>query len=142
MTAEKTTIDKALKTYLLSSAELSNIVGQRIFVGVAPENTKAPYICIYRISPGHLGDVPYKRPRYQISNFAPSYSVAREMAQIEVDMLERYKGMMGEFPVANVTIDNEQGDYENNTKLHQIAVDVFMMYQDRVVVNGTSHKIE
>jgi hypothetical protein len=125
------TLEAAIRIHLDNIPELTALVGNRIFPGVAPEGTLSPYVAFFKISGAMSHNLPVAYPRYQFSCFAKSYTEAKEIAEQVRLAFQRYKGILGGAGGVRVKQAVYEGDidlYEKDTGLHHVPVDVKFLY--------------
>ncbi len=131
------TIEEGLYSYLSGYAGLTALVGTRIYPLVMPQNVTMPAIRYQRISSSriysHDGPNKLTHPRFQFSCFAESYATAKAVANQVRFALAGYQGTMGGaggVTVQFAIVDDEVDLYEDETKLHHVAVDVVVWHEE------------
>lgn len=119
-----------LRAFLLSHQSLVDLIGSKLYPSVAPEGVKAPYVCYYEVSSVAWHDLPVAYPRFQFSVFAGKYLDAKNIAVELRNILQRYKGQMGDTRVIQGVWEGSRELYEPDTKLHHIATDFKMIYRE------------
>ncbi len=112
-----------IRNYLISQETLKLKIGTRIYPGWIPENAVMPSVAFLSVSGVRHHDIDVAYPRYQFSVFSPRYIEAKEIAAEIRNILQRFKGQMGNSNVIQVAFQNEYENYENDTKLYHIAID-------------------
>jgi len=123
-------IEYALKTALVENATVNGYVVGRVFYNIAPQDVATPYIVFSRVSGpreySHDGATGLYRARFQFSAFAESYYEAKSIAVAIQGVLSGASGQLVADPndtIGASFLDNELDLYEEDTKLHHIAVD-------------------
>ena len=123
-------IEQALKTYLLSYAELTALVGTRIFPNTLPEGTAYPAVSFFMVSGGRDHQTPIAYPTYQLDIWAQSKSAILSVADALRHALQRYKGIMSGIEVEQISIEGERDlDYEPDTKLFHRMIEIQIIYK-------------
>lgn len=112
-----------IRNYLISQEPLKLKIGTRIYPGWIPENAVMPSVAFLSVSGVRHHDIDVAYPRYQFSVFSSRYIEAKEIAAEIRNILQRFKGQMGNTNVIQVAFQNEYENYENDTKLYHIAID-------------------
>jgi hypothetical protein len=92
-------VEEALYSLLTADAEVSAIVGTRVFPGVAPQDVAAPYV-LYRKTGRDRRFLPCGTDgtmvtSFQIDCYAATYLQSVQLAQAVTDRLEPYRGATG-----------------------------------------------
>lgn len=91
-------IEQALEKELASSTALTALVGQNIFYVRAPQDVKAPYIIIQKIStlPDHAHDgiANIADSRFQITCFGETYKEVKDINIIIDGVLQNFVGLL------------------------------------------------
>ncbi|WP_284037460.1 DUF3168 domain-containing protein [Neobacillus sp. 114] len=112
-----------IRNYLLSHESLKEKIGSRLYPGWIPENATMPSVAFLEVSGVRHHDIDVAYPRYQFSVFSPRYLEAKEVTAEIRNILQRFKGKMGDSNIIQVAFQNEYETYEQNTKLYHIAMD-------------------
>lgn len=116
-------LETDLRTYLLSHDSLKSYISNRIYPGWIPENATMPCVAYLNVSGVRFHDIPVGFPRYQFSIFSKGYIEAKSIANEMRDILQRFKGDMGESKIIQIVFENEYENYENDTKLYHVTID-------------------
>jgi len=130
-------IEQAIRTQLAGTTAVAALVGERIYYGKALQDAARPYLVINKISAqrehAHDGALGMVNARIQISCFAGSYAAAKSLAVAVQAVLECYQGTLGGVGgvyVGSCFYDNEVDFWEEETKLHHIAADYLLQYNE------------
>lgn len=112
--------ESELHDWLLSNADLSALIGDRMYAREAPQDVALPYVVRTRVSdPGqhHLkGPSKIGRPRYQFDVLATSSESARAVSAALRAALDGYRGPLGGIEyVLESLFDGEVDSYEPAT---------------------------
>lgn len=122
-------IEEALYAYLSSYANLTAIVGTRIYPLILPQSPILPAITYSKVSGPRVnskdGASGLAYPRFQFSCWAKSYGQAKQVA-------EQIRLALDTFPSGRAFIENEQDIYEPDTGIHHIPID-FIIWHTEVV---------
>ena len=123
-------IEHALRTALIEDATVNGYVDGRAYYSLAPQDVAKPYIVLTRVSgPREYsldGPTGLYRARFQFSVFSQSYYEAKSIIDAIRSVLSGASGQLVEDPADTIGasfLDNELDLYEEETKLHHIAVD-------------------
>lgn len=119
-----------LRDYLLSFNSLKSYIGKRLYPGWIPENAAMPSVAYLCVSGVRHFDIDVAYPRYQFSVFSSRYLEAKEIAAEIRNILQRFKGKMGNTTIIQVIFQNEYENYEKDTKLYHIAIDFKFIYRE------------
>lgn len=98
-------------------------IGTRLYPGWIPENAVMPSVAFLGVSRPEHHDIDVAYPRYQFSVFSPRYIDAKEIAAEIKNILQRFKGKMGNTDIIQVVFENGYENYEKDTNLYHIAID-------------------
>lgn len=120
-------LEKALTNYLLKHNELKAIHKGRVCAGIAPEKWEAPYMTLFLISnPPEMRRLGRPVPRIQISHFAKTYGQVRQMADLTIQAIDGFSGIMvgvSDIKVIQSISEDPEVVYENDTGLYHCPVD-------------------
>ena len=119
-----------LRNHLLSNETLKSLISTRLYPGWIPENAVMPAVAFLCVSGVRHFDIDVAYPRYQFSVFSPRYLEAKEIVSEIRNILQRFKGKMGNTDVIQVAYQNEYENYERDTKLYHIAIDFKFIYRE------------
>lgn len=127
-------ITKALENYLKDYPALKTVHSGQVWAGrLAPEGTVGPYQTFFVVSdPRENKRLGIPCPRFQINNFSPTYAASKQMAELTYEALDGFGGVMG--GVGGITVehafyDDQHDDYEPDTHLHNVHVEVVIIYR-------------
>jgi len=124
-------IEQSLETYLKNYADLTALVGTRIYPAKLPQNFTPPAITYSRISSSryysHSGPSGLARPRFQLSCWAEHYGEAKQVAEQVRAALEAWPATK---TVQAAFVVNELDGYEPETKLYHVPVDVIFWHNE------------
>lgn len=116
-------IEIDIRNHLLSHETLKLKIGTRLYPGWIPENAVMPSVAFLGVSRPEHHDIDVAYPRYQFSVFSPRYIDAKEIAAEIKNILQRFKGKMGNTDIIQVVFENGYENYEKDTNLYHIAID-------------------
>lgn len=117
-----------LRNFLLTHESLTKLINVRLYPGWIPKDAPMPSVAYLEVSGVGFHDIDVAYPRYQFSIFSPKYVEAKEIAKEIKDILQRFKGKMGNTRVIQAVYQNEYDNYEIDTKLYHIAIDFKFIY--------------
>ncbi|MDA8212162.1 MAG: DUF3168 domain-containing protein [Clostridia bacterium] len=134
-------IEEALYAHLNTYANLTALVGNRIYPLVLPQKGSYPAITYQKVSGPRLHalqtDPGTAHPRFQISCWAQTYSKAKAVVKQVQAALQDFSGIMGGaggVQVDAVLFENEFDLYEEETEgktgLYHIPVDFIIWHQE------------
>lgn len=121
------TIKAAIYSRLSNYTNLTDLVGLRIYPGIAPQNTATPYVTIQKISdepvPAMSADTGLERPRFQIDSWSDQ-PLEAENVDVQVRAaLQRYSGTLAGTTIQVSFLENSVDLYDQETELHHVATD-------------------
>lgn len=116
-------IEEALRTKVLSDSDVTDAIGQRLYIKKLPENPTYPAVTYSKISGPRHHDVDVAYPRFQFDVWTDattedSYKKARDVATKIRKALQRESGDWSGVRVIQAVFLNEMDDYEPDTKLY------------------------
>jgi len=130
-------ISEALYTTLSTTSGVTALVSTRIYPNLMPQTPTLPAVVYQMISnvrgERHRGQTGDARPRFQITCWAATYLAA---AALSIQVRLAVMAMTG--TVATVVINGvwnagETREYEDDTKLHAVAIDFLISHKEAVV---------
>lgn len=125
------TAEQALYAYLSNEAGITNIVGDRIYPGVRPQDSELPAISYLRISGPEHHNIDVAFPRFQISAWAATYNEAKTLGNEIKAAFQRFKGTMGGAQGVDViqgVLLNDNDIYESDTRVYHNPVDIKLIH--------------
>lgn len=130
-------IEEALAAHILADADITALIGDRIYPNVAPQDAELPLLVYQRISSPRVrsqsGPSGLAHPRFQIRAKAASYSEARDLAGKVRVSLDGFAGTMGGgggVSVGATFLDNERDAYEDALKAHSVPMDFIIWHRE------------
>jgi hypothetical protein len=127
-------IKKSLENHLKSYAALKAIHKGQVCFGRAPSTWTAPYQNITKISdPAENRRLGVPCPRFQVDNFAPTQAQADLMAELTIQSLDGFSGVMGGTGGKKIVTGKYMDStdlYEPDTGLYNCPVDVKIQYRN------------
>lgn len=109
------TLEQALFTYLTSKTTVTDLVSTRIFGNALPQDTELPAIVTTLISAEHDHHLSSASgivtARFQIDCLADDYLQAADVAEALRQVLQAYRGSMGDRTVKSTILDVERSFY-------------------------------
>ena len=127
------TIEEALQAYLSSKTEITNIVSDRIYPILLPQDSTYPALTYFKISGSVQHDVDIAYPWFQISSWAETYAEVKALAVVVKEVMQRYKGVMGGgsgIKVPQIVFENELDLYDSETGIYHIPADYKIIYRE------------
>lgn len=128
------TLETALTAELLSKTGVTSIVGQRIWWQVAAQATTTPYIVLDAISKrpvhDHSGAAGLTEARVSALCHAPTYANAKGAAAAVATALDGRRGTIQGVAFGALLVESEEdAGWDEQTKMHVVAVEVRVLYQ-------------
>ena len=127
------TIEEALKIYLLSKTEITDIIGDRLYPEVLPQDVDFPALTYFEVSNPVFHDVDIAYPRFQLSSWTKTYLEAKTLRNAIKEVMQRFKGVMGGgsgVKVAQVVFENSFDMYDSETGIYHIPSDYKIIYRE------------
>ena len=77
--------ERIAHTFIRSRAAIMTAAKDRVYFGAAPTGTEEPYVIVYAILPGRVGEVGVYFPKVQISCFEADQRKVLELADLVVE---------------------------------------------------------
>lgn len=124
------TVELALLNRMLNFAPLNTLVGFRIYPLILPQKPTMPAITYQQISATPYSTINQASGlalyRVQLSCYGNTYNEAKAVSKQVLSALQRFTGE----GLQDVAIENEFDDYEQDTKLYKVVIDVEPHYED------------
>lgn len=124
-------IYEGIRIHLANDPTIGSMVGNKIRPLRADPDDQAPYVVYQRIvtteEHSHSGATGIQRPRFQIACIGSNYVQARQLASAVRSRINGFAGQMGGIggiQVGFAKVDNEVEDFEFDTDLVRVLVDV------------------
>ncbi len=88
-------VEKEILEFLRGHKELMESCNSNIFLGEVPQGVEKPYIIIYPLDEGRIGEVGAYFSEVQLSLYTENQFGVLELARLVVDQLDGYRGRMG-----------------------------------------------
>jgi len=117
----------AIYSRLSNFTALTNLVGLRIYPGIAPQNTTLPYVTFQQISNESISamsaDTGLERPRFQLDSWSDDQLEVENVAVQVRAALQRYEGTLDSTTIQVIFLQNDVDLYDHETELHHVATD-------------------
>lgn len=128
-------IESDLFSFLKNNADISAIVGERIYPLTAPQGIQPPYITYQSIStlPENTmsGSSGLYHKRIQFNLFASVYEQVVDLFNKLTQILNGLKGTIGNTCIGHCFLENDVDDYQPDEKIYQKATDFHFLYSDQ-----------
>lgn len=131
--------EEDLYRYLIGSAGISTIAGERVYPVMLPQNCLLPAVTYQKVSGERLhslqGDTGYATPVFQISARAGSYAQCKTLAEQIRLSLQNFSGLMGGTggtDIGAVLLMGEVEGYEPDTNSWYNHLDFKFHYEERM----------
>ncbi len=134
-------IEKDLRTYLLDSTAITDVVRNRIFSGYAKQGVRGAILVIRSISPEHhytlQAEVSTRLSRVQIDCYDETTRLAEELSEKVRNRLSGYSGTAGDITIQSATITSggpltEEPRDKSDKWIHRYRLD-FAIHHDTTV---------
>lgn len=126
-------VETVLKTRLDGYAGLSALIATRVYPNVLPQNVTLPAISYRRVTAERISamgsDSGVVRARFQFDVWAVSYADARAVTEQLRGALQRWRNASGTV-IQDTFFLNEIDLYEDETRVHHVAVDFEINYEE------------
>lgn len=122
-------IEESLRTKILADSDVTDDIGQRLYILKLPQNPTYPTVTYFKVSNARHHDLDVAMPRYQIDVWAESYITARQVADNIRKALQRESGNWSGISVIQAVYEGETDLYEEDTELYHIAQDFKIIYR-------------
>jgi hypothetical protein len=128
------TIEEGLSAYVLSSPEITSLIGNRIFPMSLPGDCLLPALTYQTISdPSEMtlkGESKHRHPRIQVSCWGSSYGSAKQLANLLRKQLTGYLKVFGDVNVGAVLYRGSNDLYSPEYSLFHVPVDFEIRYNE------------
>lgn len=133
------TIGEAIVEYLLSEDAITDIIDERLYPSVAPQDAIKPTIVYQLISTEHVasrsGSSHLARSLYQFTCEADDYAGARELADAVRAAWEDYRNAtILQMLVFGALIINELDEYSETHATHVVRLDVAFWHTEGITI--------
>ena len=118
-----TTIHGAIRSLLLGSTAVTDLVSTRIYPVQIPFGTTYPAISIHEISGLEDYVVGYEAHRYQVSIFSESFTIAQDIKQAVKACLNRYSGTVDGHNIKSLSFLSSLELYEDESRMYHLPLD-------------------
>lgn len=112
-------MEEALRTLLVSSSAVTDLVSTRVYWGLAPQSVTGPYIALHVVSAPrdyHMaGSSGLRASRVQIDCWSNAYSTSKIIARAVESVVSGYRGTVGGKVLQGGFIDAERDDDTSDT---------------------------
>lgn len=121
-------IEQAIDTYLGTISDLTAVVSENYFFGLAPENVIDNYISIFEgvADRDYLTNDVWKT--FQFSIYSTNLNTCKLLERILIKNLNTFKGDMEGLDIKRVVYQDRIEDYEDSTKLYSIKLNFMFWY--------------
>jgi hypothetical protein len=128
-------IEKAIFNRLTTFAEVSNLVGTRVYPVFLPEKTTMPAIVFRRVSTNgafvsHSGTSGTLTSEFEVESYAKEVSVAKSLATAVRKAFSGFSGTVAGVTIYRASVDNEYDDYDFESGLYTIPIEVYLMHDE------------
>jgi len=127
-------IEESLRTKILADSDVTDDIGQRLYILKLPQNPTYPAVTYFKVSNARHHDLDVAMPRYQFdvwmdATIQNSYLTARRVADNIRKALQRESGNWSGISVIQAVYLGETDLYEENTELYHVAQDYKVIYR-------------
>lgn len=124
-------VEEAVHARLTGHSGVSGKVGSRVYPGNPPQNPGTPFITYELVGAPQesaMGADTDSRPSFQITAWAPTKKVARDVATEVKNALQRFRGGVstgsGTFTIKSSFVQTELDRFDDETELEGRQVDI------------------
>lgn len=125
-------VEQAIYSILTNDATVAALTSTRVRPAQLLQDETMPAIRYERVSATRThamnSDPGLVAARFQVDNFAASYSGARALANATRGALSRYRGTAASVTIQATYLDNEQGGFEVGVEQYVITQDYMIHY--------------
>lgn len=125
-------IEQALRDKLLADADVSALVGARVYPVVLPRNTAYPATTVQQISEARVYAMGTKgllpASRFQFTHWSPSYGTVKDLSAKARKALDGFSGVQSSITIQLIRFAGEIDLYEPLGEVHKIAMDMIVSY--------------
>ena len=128
-------IERGLYAAIVGWEYLGELVGDRVFPVVVPEDADLPAVAYQRISGprllGQAGSLGVGEARIQVTVIAATYADAKQVAGGIRDLLNGYRGTLGgACEVWSCRVENEVDGYGAQVETATVRLDLWFLYRE------------
>lgn len=127
-------VEEAVYAILVGDAEVSALVGTRVYPQVIPQDAALPAVAYSRISArrvkSHSGPSRLARPRVQVTCSAKTYGAAKALAAAARGALDGFKGTAAGLDVQGAWLDNDGDEYGDDGELRSVRMDFMIWHRE------------
>ena len=134
-------LEYQLRLFLLNDNDVATLVADRVFPAPAPQNSVMPLITLQRVSADREyaleGRVGMAGALVQVDcwadapEYAGSYGVAKQVAEVVRLKLESLMGYMGVLRIYEITIASESDMFETMDRTRRVSADYRIWYAEK-----------
>jgi hypothetical protein len=124
------TLEQAIKIFLRTKSEITDIVGTRIDYSTLPQGPDYPYLTFFRYSNPIDNTIDLAHTYLQFDCWALTYIEAVNLARTLRTILNREKGVFSGIGIKQISFVSEGYDFEPDTKLHHVDNSFKAVYFD------------
>ena len=134
-------LEYALRQFLLTDSDVTSLVSNRVFPAPAPQNSVMPLITLQRVSADREyaleGRVGMAGALVQVDcwadapEYAGSYGVVKQVAEVVRLKLESLMGYMGVLRIYEITIASESDMFETMDRTRRVSADYRIWYAEK-----------
>ena len=134
-------LEYQLRLFLLNDSDVAALVADRVFPAPAPQNAVMPLITLQRVSADREyaleGRVGMTGALVQVDcwadapEYAGSYGIAKQVAEVVRLKLEGFMGYMGVLRIYEVTIASESDMFETMDRTRRVSADYRIWYAEK-----------
>lgn len=121
-------IESAIQAKMIVSTAITNLVGQRVYIGQAPQTVTYPFITVNRVSLDKAPQNSSERVRVQFSIYGSTAGTSDAVTTEVRKLFYRYIGAIGSFDPVECVHDAGHYMFESSTKVHIFTEDIFFRY--------------
>ena len=121
-------LETEIRKYLIEQPSIKNVINNRIYPHVIPENAPFPAIAYNEVSGLGHHDINVNFPRLQYSCYSTQYVEAKQLRRYVKDALKGYKGMMGDKKIIQISVEGEYETYESDRGIYGALIDFKIIY--------------
>jgi len=127
-------IEAHIHQHLRQHSSIKKLIKNRIYPLIKPQSAPLPAITYQRISSirriNYLGPEKLLETRIQLSAWAESYKMSKQLATALRKALHGYSGKMGKLKVPLIRLESDRDSYEPDTQTYCIHQDYLIHFEE------------
>ena len=128
-------IEKALRKRLISTQNLTQIIGSRVYPIMLPEKAVLPALTFGRVSTdgaslSHSGSTGIITSVFEIGCIAKDVEVAKQLARLVRAVFSGFSGTVDGYRIYRANVENEFDEYDPETGTYQVPIEIYLTHDE------------